>query len=58
MGLQEIYRIFEKIATFIENITTSDTNFAPNIINYYRLPDKKFNASLITVNLNIFYTLV
>ena len=51
----------------IENITTSDSNFAPNLINYYPLPDIKFNghclinnnndASLSVVNLYICYTL-
>ena len=32
------------MATFIENITTSDANFAPDLINYFPLPDIKFNG--------------
>ena len=51
----------------IENITTSDHNFAPILINYNPLPDIKFNGhclinnnndvSLGAVNLYISYTL-
>ena len=55
----------------IENVTTSDNNFAPTLINYYRLLDIKFkghclindnnnnnnNVRLGTVNLYICYTL-
>ena len=51
-----------------ENITTSDSNFAPILINYYPLPDIKFNGhclinndnngpSLEAVNLYISYTI-
>ena len=51
----------------IENITTSDSNFDPSLINYYPLSDNKFNEhclissnndpSLVAVNLHICYTL-
>ena len=51
----------------IENITTSESNFAPTLINYYSLPDIKFNGhclinnnndpSLAAVYLYICYTL-
>ena len=51
----------------IENITTSDSNFVPTLINYHPLPDIKFNGhclinnnndtSLNTINLYISYTL-
>ena len=51
----------------IENITKSDSNFAPNFVNHHLLPDMNFNGvSLIknnisfakkVINLCISYTL-
>ena len=48
----------------IENITTSDNNVAPTLINSYPLPDAKFNGLClinnnisIVISLYIFYTL-
>ena len=34
----------------IENITTSDSNFPPILINYYPLPDIKFNGNCLINN--------
>ena len=34
----------------IENITTSDSNFVPTLINYYPLPDIKYNGQCLTNN--------
>ena len=45
----EIYKTFRK---YIENITASDSNFAPTLINYYPLPDIKFNGHYLTENNN------
>ena len=43
----------------IENITTSDSNFAPTLINYYTLPDIKFNGHCwINSNTNPFLSAV
>ena len=36
----------------IENITTSDSNFVPTLINYYPLPDIKYNGQCLTNNNN------
>ena len=36
----------------IENITTSNSNFAPALINYYQLPDIKFDENCL-INNNI-----
>ena len=62
--IMEIYRNFRKKYW---NKTTSDSNFAPTLINFYPLPDIKFNghclinnnndSSLDIVNLYICYTL-
>ena len=35
----------------IENITTSDSNFAPTLINYDPLPDIKFNGHCLIKNI-------
>ena len=36
-----------------ENITTTDNTFAPTLINFYPLPDAKFNGNCL-INSNIF----
>ena len=36
----------------IENIDTSDSNFAPTLINYYPLSDIKFNGRCLINNSN------
>ena len=33
----------------IENITTLNNNFSPTLVNYYPLPDIKFNRHCFTV---------
>ena len=38
----------------IENITKSDSNFAPSFVDYHVLPDKNFNGhSLVKNNISI-----
>ena len=37
----------------VSNITTSNSNFAPALINYYPLPDIKFNGNCLTNNNNV-----
>ena len=36
----------------VENITTSDSNFAQTLITYYPLPDIKFNGNCLIINNN------
>ena len=36
----------------VENLTTSDSNFAPTLISYYPLPDIKFNVHCLIDNNN------
>ena len=36
----------------VENITTTDDDFAPTLINYYPLPDIKFNGHCLMNNSN------
>ena len=35
----------------IENITTSDSNFAPSFVNHYLLPDMNFNGHCLMNNI-------
>ena len=37
----------------IENITKSDSNFAPNYVDHHLLPDKNFNGHCL-IKINIF----
>ena len=37
----------------IENVTTSDNSFDPTLINYYPLPDAKFNGHCLINNISI-----
>ena len=37
----------------IENLTTSDNSFDPALINYYPLPDAKFNGHCLINNISI-----
>ena len=36
-----------------ENVTTSDNSFDPTLINYYPLPDAKFNEHCLVNNISV-----